>query len=186
MEHKALVFENILPASELELTPSERASLIEVRDIFVANAKAAQYYKADISGAEDGDLMNGHKFDGFGLFNMSHGLERADPKELKAYDETTPEYSCGTSACIAGWMKLQERGKIAEGNRTIVTAKQQDEIDSWVMDKQYNKTLASLFFPYNVKDWNKINLNHAIVAIDSFLYTGRADWSAAIKDIGRG
>lgn len=69
---------------------------------------------------------------------------------------------CGSIGCIGGYM-----GNILGDG-------------SLVCHQEPGDAFYELFYPYGVKDWNKITPQHAIKAIDNFLATGKPIWNKVV------
>lgn len=92
---------------------------------------------------------------------------RFEDKRIFNMDTSASTSSCGTVACIGGWMK------------TIMSPKAtNDEINDYVCDAD-TRTLGPLFFPPSNVDMHTVTTEQAVLAIDNFLTTGRPDWEKA-------
>ena len=133
----------VLSHNELRITDAEHRALREVRELFASGAVQHDHDK-------DYDKPNG--------FNMDCHLV---------------EGSCGTTACIGGWMwTILTRDHVS----TSLTA------NRYVRDER-SVTLQSLFYPpmeeIDDMSYDDITPGAALLAIDSFLATGNPNWPHA-------
>lgn len=180
MEHSKLRTDRIRKHYHLGLSEPELNSLIAVRNMFVQYANTSEKITSDEDG--DGEVL-AHTFNGFGGFAMNNGC---DIEQVEGFIKEK-EYNCGTKACIAGWMKIHEKGLLVDNSEgpLVLSSKTQGEIDSFVMEFDYkyeDLPAAKLFFPHilNSREWDDITLDQAIQAIDNFLYTGDPEWTEVI------
>ncbi|WP_315729873.1 hypothetical protein [Bradyrhizobium sp. SZCCHNRI2010] len=134
----------VLSAFQLGITPAEHKALLEVRELFANGA-----FHHDWN--QDHDRPNGFNMECF--FN---------------------ERSCGTTACIGGWMwalmKRDGETQALTGHRYV----------------KYDRSLAlkNLFWPphEDIDDmsYDDITPGAALLAIDSFLATGNPNWQHAV------
>lgn len=90
------------------------------------------------------------------------------------------EYNCGTVACIGGWMRLLKDEGFCPTR--LFTEDETRSATLYVNDPDsHSEPLHGLFFPPIRYNWNKITAADAVVAIDKFLETGKADWSHVEK-----
>ena len=147
---------NVLSADALGIRPTEHKALLEVRGLFANNVF---HHDPDV------DL---EKPDGF---NMNVSFEQG---------------SCGTTACIGGWMfeaMRRDRTAPCHNAHSYLTYHSSD-------------ALGPLFWPFKnrngteVLDWtgdtydfppDLIPPAYALAAIDNFLATGDPDWPAACQ-----
>lgn len=74
--------------------------------------------------------------------------------------------SCGTVACIGGWM-----------NAVMRTPKE----DRGSLTYTFSAPLHPVFFPDYDGDWDKITPKRAASAIDNFLKTGDPNWNRVMR-----
>lgn len=175
MNHFDIDNNRVWPHYRLGLSAPELNSLIAIRNMFVEHAKTSEIIKEDDDG--EGDTI-AHTFNGFGGFAMNHGCSI---EQTEGFIEQK-EYNCNTKACIAGWMKIHEKGLLDNQEGLVIVSQDlQGEIDEFVkeFDYKYEDLPANkLFFPHilNSREWDDITLDQAIRAIDNFLYSGDPDW----------
>lgn len=91
-------------------------------------------------------------------------------------------HSCGTIACIGGWMALRLCG-IRPTNGVYLTNGREHEISA-MMDLlgARVRVLHNLFYPHDINYYgNYVNVTNAqaVTAIDNYLLTGKVDWRHA-------
>lgn len=80
---------------------------------------------------------------------------------------------CGTPHCIGGWIAL----RLFKNSRITEEYSQ----SCWRIINSHDGPFNDLFFPREVKgSWEDIDLEDAIIAAESFLETGKANWKPAV------
>lgn len=139
-------------AEELGLSPEELDALIWTRDMLAAHKveHVSQYKPACVP--------IGNKF------NMEFPLDYSD---------------CGSAGCIAGWMAIKLCGiKPTKKGVYIGTEKAKERAKELCWD--HSGSIHRLFVPGDAAstcDW--LTTDDAVIAIDAFLETGRAEWPVA-------
>jgi hypothetical protein len=93
-------------------------------------------------------------------------------------------YDCGTAFCIGGFIQLEIMGKLKSAVKPIrLSAKQADSIDDFVNSKLTGfSILQYLFYPTIPEDdWDKIETEDAVKAIDNYLTTGDPRWEEVMR-----
>lgn len=138
-------------AEELSITEEELAALLKVREGLASGCfvHVPDVEEVDLPDDEDSPLVKARKF------NMNY---------------TGIQASCGTVACIGGWMK------------TVMTP---DAIPSEMRDYVYgyrHHVIGKLFFPkLEIDDYDRITPEQSVQAIDNFLATGDPRWSEVVE-----
>lgn len=110
-----------------------------------------------------------------------------DPKKPGFNMDTTcdvvTDHSCGTVACIGGWMSLHMNGgtdRMAEGMSP--TKKQENDSDQYVAHGGCGRAFYDLFFPGYELDYSSITQKQAVQAIDNFIMNrGDPGWMSIVK-----
>lgn len=142
----------MLSPSDLGITEAEHAALQVVRD-GLANGRFIHVMEREVS--ENLNILSNPE---------TTSLEG----ERFAMTESCVEGSCGTVACIGGWVaKIMGYGAV--GARRYV--------HECFMD---TSPLRPLYYPYHVDEWDFITPDVAARAITTFLDSGDVDYPALI------
>lgn len=111
------------------------------------------------------------------LFNMATECE-------KEHDSTG--HSCGTTACIGGWMAIHALG-IRPNAKGVINVSSAGRVSVAMRNMAMNEGLYKLFYPgeecYRVPDihnWSDITPKQAVKAIEYYLRTGEISWYKAL------
>jgi hypothetical protein len=157
-----------------EITEEERAALIATRDFLAATPPPLPK-------------------------NRAPGLDDTGGNPRFSMEYVTEEFSCGTSCCIGGYMRLSMlRGKFPPLDEPLIlSAKEKDDVVAWVSlddvlppllrgkttKSRRSEALTDLFYPGdNIDDWRKITPAQAVQAIDNFLFDGRPRWRQIVGE----
>lgn len=157
-------------AEELYITQEEYDALLWVRE----KLASGKIEHSSHVRAHDGGVHN--------MFNMS---------------VASAPYSCGTVACIGGWMslKMQDVADAAiEDNlklRWITTAHANNYVGSYAGDNEHREAngrdgrsqLGRLFYPKETLAWDPITPAQAVRAIDNYLETGQPRWEEIVAAV---
>lgn len=154
----------MLSPEQLGITPKELASLLLTREL-IATDKA--HYKPNWEATRKPD-------EPANLFNMAVPMN----------------YSCGTTACIGGWMHVFQQDKVEIDPVTGRYLVDDDRAASDYVENGCSSALIALFYPLqegHAGNWvgpgNPSSLAYkditpaaALDAIDNFLATGHPNW----------
>lgn len=165
----------LLSARQLNLSPTEYAALIKVRDLLREESIEHQRSTGNYSHVRADEQTHAPKF------NMA---------------EAAATYDCGSVCCIGGNMRLIELGVDFSQPLIRLTAEQMGQATRFVMKFKpdylteptplYGRNrLAALFYPReigrshgadNIEGWEVITPAAAADAIQNYLTTGDPDW----------
>jgi hypothetical protein len=95
------------------------------------------------------------------------------------------QFDCGTAFCIGGFMQLEMMGKLhgKNGLRPQVTLNE-DQVH-YITDYVDCAAgqLSKLFYPHCIGDWDRITPQHARLAVENFLVTGKPDWTGVMRHV---
>lgn len=106
------------------------------------------------------------------LLKVLDGLKMGTIKEdnfnmeeiIDANARWSGKVTCGTAACIGGWVG-------------IFADKTPGEIVRYVAEyREKDRPFSDLFYPPQILDWDKITTEDAVAAITNFLSTGHPNW----------
>lgn len=120
------------------------------------------------------DAIENHSIKWLG-FNMDSWLEKASDRYASGRDKSG--HKCGTVGCIGGWTDVIRLNLTEDSDHDQVLNLPDHESAAFLGLSA--REGASLFHPYEIRDWTKITPAHAVRVLRHLAETGKVDWSQA-------